>query len=592
MKRPHNCRANAVRTLLRGPAAGLWLTLASLVLLSLAPQPVRAGGGPENVLLLVNANSDSSKTIANCYIEMRQLPASNVVYVDWKGGPKACTGKALLNDILGPAFDAVRDRHLEAQIDYIVYSSDFPWRIQLRPMFPDEQFPQGFNPIASLTGATYLSGYLRRESPSVVMPTTNWYVPAPRDENVASCQQLDNVPSRGFRSRYVWDKDGRRTSDPQLGQHYVLSTMLGVTSGRGNTVDEVLSYLRRAAEADGTRPHGTIYFMKNNDVRSQARHDCYDAVARQIEQLGVQAEVQSGKIPRGAKDVMGIMTGIAKFDLATSGDVIRPGAICEHLTSAGGVLSDTDFQTPLTEFLKYGAAGASGAVTEPRAIQAKFPLPSLQLHYARGCSLAESFYQSVSGPYQLLIVGDPLCQPWAVIPSVSVEGLEARQEVQGIVELTPQATIEPPRRVAAFEIFIDGRLVARSAPQRTLKLNTANLPDGYHELRVVGVSTGSIETQGRAIVPFFTNNHDAKLQWRVTPEPNVASTGVVHVSASQPGAKAIVIRQNRREVARVEGEQGEVEIPAALLGRGPVALQAVSEGDEPVEAEPVWLQVR
>jgi hypothetical protein len=43
-----------------------------------------AGGGPENVLLLVNANSESSKTVANHYIALRQIPATNVLYIDWK----------------------------------------------------------------------------------------------------------------------------------------------------------------------------------------------------------------------------------------------------------------------------------------------------------------------------------------------------------------------------------------------------------------------------------------------------------------------------------------------------------------------------
>jgi len=58
--------------------------------------------------------------------------------------------------------------------------------------------------------------------------------------------------------------------------------MLGVTFGRGNTVEEVLNYLRRSAMADGTRPSGTIYFMWNKDVRSSTRDKCFPAIAAQI----------------------------------------------------------------------------------------------------------------------------------------------------------------------------------------------------------------------------------------------------------------------------------------------------------------------
>ena len=43
--------------------------------------------------------------------------------------------------------------------------------------------------------------------------------------------------------------------------------MLAVTSGRGNSVPEVIEYLRRAASADGTQPEGTIYYMQNSDRR-------------------------------------------------------------------------------------------------------------------------------------------------------------------------------------------------------------------------------------------------------------------------------------------------------------------------------------
>ena len=71
------------------------LLLAILVglFISIAASAALAGGGPENVLLLVNANSDASKTIANHYIHWRQIPASNVLYLDWKGVPGVDRGQ-------------------------------------------------------------------------------------------------------------------------------------------------------------------------------------------------------------------------------------------------------------------------------------------------------------------------------------------------------------------------------------------------------------------------------------------------------------------------------------------------------------------
>ena len=136
---------------------------------------------------------------------------------------------------------------------------------------------------------------------------------------------------------------------------------------------------------------GTIYFMKNNDIRSTTRHDCYAGIVQQLTTLGVSAQVQDGFIPQQANAIAGLMTGAINFDFAASKSKILPGAICEHLTSSGGVLKANAAQTPLTEFLRYGAAGASGTVFEPLALQAKFPLPSLQLHYARAARLPNRF---------------------------------------------------------------------------------------------------------------------------------------------------------------------------------------------------------
>jgi hypothetical protein len=551
-----------------------------------------AGGGPENVLLVVNSKSDSSKTIANHYIELRKIPAQNVLYVNWPGSLRGTTGKTFRGRILTPIINAIEERKLTPQIDYVVYSSDFPSRIDLQNLFPDEKFPRQFDAVASLTVATYLTPAVVSESPAIVMPNVNWYVPGPIEPNQMACEQLVNVPSRGFRSRYLWDRLGKHTKDPNVGQRYLLSTMLGVTYGRGNTVAEILSYLSRAAAADGTRPRGTIYFMSDNSKRSKPRQNCFAGVAGDINRLGVRAQVMQGTIPRGANDVMGLMTaGMSRSDWDASGSKILPGAICEHFTSYGGDLSPGASQTPLSEFLRRGAAGSCGTVKEPFALQAKFQLPSLQLHYVRGCSLAEAFYQSVSGPYQLLIVGDPLCQPWAKFPIVTVEGIEAGQEVQGPLSITPGGMAVSGQRVPVVDLFIDGGLKARVAPGHKLSLDTTKLADGYHELRLVGIDAGPIETQGRLIVPFTINNRGIKLDLKVAPPAKVGHSGTVRVTVQQAGASAIVIRQNSREVARVKGDAGELEIPAATLGRGPTRLQAFSEGQSPTVSQPVRIDV-
>jgi hypothetical protein len=568
--------------------------LTGVVCLAMTTGHVFAGGGPENVLLLVNANSDSSKTIANTYIELRKIPASNVVYIDWTGSLDLGSAANLRDKILLPALKTLEERRLVSQIDYIIYSSDFPWRVDLLAAFPGHKFPPPFDAAASTTGVTYLLGHLlgpnAATAGSIVQPDVNWYVPGPILPNVAQCAQLVNVPSRGFRSRYRWDPDGKKSVDNKNSQRYMLSTMLGVTQGRGNTVEEVLSYLRRSAAADGTRPPGTIYFMWNKDVRSSTRDKCFESVAAQINGLGVRAKVQQGRLPDGAKDVAGLMVGTSDFDLAKANMTIRPGAICEHLTSAGGILTKGDFQTPLSAFLRYGAAGASGTVSEPHAIQAKFPLPSIQLHYARGCSLAEAFYQSISGPYQILIVGDPLCQPWATAPKVMVQGIKANDVVKGTLSITPTGVAKGGRALGAVEIFVDGVFVGANAPGSTLDIDTTKLPDGYHELRIVGIDSDPVETQGRLILPFSVRNHDAALEITIAPS-RVKFADTLRIEVRQPGATAITVRQNSRDLGSVKGEAGVVEVSAAKLGRGPTLLQAFSEGDVKMISAPVRVLV-
>jgi hypothetical protein len=299
--------------------------------------------------------------------------------------------------------------------------------------------------------------------------------------------------------------------------------------------------------------------------------------------------IVKGITPHKMLDVQGAMIGADVVDWASSGSRILPGAICEHFTSFGGMMVP-NVQTPLTEFLRHGAAGASGTVVEPYALQDKFPVPMIHAHYAGGCTLAEAFYQSVFGPYQLLIVGDPLCRPWAVIPQVTVEGARSGATVKGTLVLRPSATIAGSAKVARFELFVDGRRIAKRAPGETFELDTTTLVDGHHELRIVAIDATPIETQGRAIIPIMVDNRSRTCEL-ATSAINKTRWGqnlVLRVDA--PGAAQFsILDQAGRSLYTAGGEQGRVTIDPRRLGQGPVTIHAVAfdKADNETDGKPV-----
>ena len=669
----------------------------------------RAGGGPENVIVVVNADSWASMTVANEFIHLRKIPPSNVIYLDKLESFETISVADLRDKIAKPVLKAIFNRQLAAQIDYVTYSSDVPYEVNFAGDWKGEK-PAGYvGTSGSITGLTYLSPLVLEEDPKKYtnLGSNHYAGPGPRrapsgpaperlrlsqDEmaklhqaqqlyqgkkyaeagklfgelaaahpktstllyNLACCEAREGeqdkalaalaaaveagwwhwqhaagdddfqalrdrkefqallarmkaeapeptvAPTQAFRSSYGWTETGQKAEAGE-GTQYVLSTMLAVTSGRGNSVREALACLNRSVSADGTHPKGTIYYTLNSDVRTRtrSRNGAFEAAARMLNELGVRAEVVQGTLPKDKSDVMGLMIGTAGFNWKSCRSTILPGAICEHLTSWGGVLREGASQTPLTEFLRHGAAGSSGTVAEPMSIQAKFPLPFMHVHYARGCSLAEAFYQSVQGPYQLLIVGDPLCQPWAKIPRVSVTGVRPGETVKGQITLTPAAKTEKGVSVARYELFVDGVRQSESPPGEPFELDTTALADGYHELRVVAVCGGPIETQGRAVLPITVANKGLALAVSRPQSPVVAWDTPLRLTARMAGAAEILFLHNTRLVGRIAGAKGTVEIDPRLLGQRPVRIRPIAviqgkeEGDETrIAAAPIDLDVR
>jgi uncharacterized protein (TIGR03790 family) len=535
--------------------------------LTLSPPIVWGGGGPENVFLVVNSRSWASRTIANHYCQLRAVPESNVFQLDWTGSNQKIGVDRFRDEILRPIVSQIEKRGLAGQIDHVVYSADFPYQIALDADLKDKKAKFA---VGSITGLTYLYPWVLAEDIRYSGLNVNWY---------ASVDKQGNAESRGFSNRSMLGANGQRVT--KAGQHYMLSTMLAFTSGRGNSVDEAIQYLQRSALADGTHPAGTIYFMRNDNVRSTVRHHLFDGIAKKLEELGVRAQVLDGNFPDGKTDIAGATVGRARHPLNNRSTTILPGAICDNFTSFGGVFNWHVTQTALTDFLRLGAAGASGTVVEPYAVLNKFPHPMIHVHYVRGCTLAESFYQSVPGPLQLLIVGDPLCRPWASIPKVRTRQRRLPAEVSGEVSLTPVGGAGSLQPIARYELFIDGRFVGSSPPGGQFTLHTKEIIDGYHEFRIVAVDQSPLEQRGRRIFTTVTNNHDLDLQVELLTPSKVTANQRIQLSASCPGAAKMVVTSQRRTLATIDGERGSTSVLAGALGEGPVSLQVIAIVDVP-----------
>jgi uncharacterized protein (TIGR03790 family) len=181
--------------------------------------------------------------------------------------------------------------------------------------------------------------------------------------------------------------------------------------------------IERGLAADGTAPLGTAYLLSTSDPIRNRRAERYAALLRSSAP-GFLVRVLRGDGIRGVRDVMLYITGLTAVpDLASNR--FRPGAVGDHLTSFGGMLTGPsghsvdggNGQMSALRWLEAGASGSYGTVVEPCNHPAKFPDPGLLLnYYRRGDTLIESYWRSVAMPDQGVFIGEPLARPWGPRP--------------------------------------------------------------------------------------------------------------------------------------------------------------------------------
>ncbi len=386
--------------------------------------------------------------------------------------------------------------------------------------------------------------------------------------------EFDFMPTRGFQSMAFYAPNGVAGPNQNEGISYMLSIVLGVTRGEGTSLRQAIEQLTRSARADYQRPQGQFYFSATPDARSQARQPGFPIAIERLKKLGYRGEIITSIMPMRKPQCLGVMIGRSTFDWSSSGSKLMEGAIAENMTSLGGVMEPGSNQTKLTEFLLQGAAASSGTVTEPYSIQAKFPHAMMHAYYADGLTLAEAFYSAISGPYQLLIVGDPLCQPFANSPDVRLEHWSLSQpELRLKFELSAQPRLNGPSP-AYLELFVDGVPIASGPFSRMFDLKLSNASPGYHELGMIVIDDSNARSKRELRKPFILGGPEEQVKLELAlPLPKEEIKLRV---ATQSNADRIDIRHLSRTIASTTESMAELSVPQIRVGYGPAIFQAVA----------------
>ncbi len=373
-----------------------------------AARPRRRRAYPSKTLLVFNQSDASSKGIARHYQRLRNIPEKNLLGLKGSNlGKHIVDVEEFKQEILVPILDYLKSKNLSKKILFIIYSTGIPTAVDISNKLDLKKY-RITHPTLSTNGLTFFyQKVLQDDLGSILSGTGNLY---------AETNPYFTSPG----------KPSQKFSKAGLSPEYYLSSFLGVNKGKKvfggkldvNTDREIKDSLFRSVRADNSNPKRLVYLLKNKNIRTS--HSSYEYLFTELalKELGIQ--VANAKIdgntgaPYRFDDLIGLTTGFAKIN-PNHNSSFAPGAVVDNLTSYGGMFHRYHSQTTLSEFIRLGAAGASGSVDEPGFNPNKFTSALLHLYYASGLTMIESYYASTKEPQQLLIVGDPLCRPYNVV---------------------------------------------------------------------------------------------------------------------------------------------------------------------------------
>lgn len=437
---------------------------------------------PHEVLLLVNRQSQPSMHVANSFAAARQIPERNMVYLDIPdkdfGIRATITPEQFTRLIWEPANAMAKERGIDQQILAWVYSVDFPIRIKTDANDRKQM---------SVGGLTFM----RNRMPGLSLVEKGTFhsklFAGPNEQLKLYLPALSlGMHRNGLGEDVQMPPDVAYLQKGLQDDMPLPNMMLGYVGQNGNDVETVLETIQRGVTSDHRGLRRGIYFVVSEDVRSKCRQWQYEPAVNELKTRGITATVTTN-FPVGVDNVMGLLMGAEKVDPAQIGS-FAPGAMAEHLTSWSAEFQRP--QTKVTEWLKAGATASVGSVVEPYSNHNKFPSARFYVHYASGCTMLESLYQSIACPLQTLMLGDPMARPYAIPLAVRLIGAD---RLENKFTYVAQARCQLPNVAFRYSFLLDGREIQTVSSNNSYQVRAEDLSDGYHELRAVARLNNKVE---------------------------------------------------------------------------------------------------
>jgi uncharacterized protein (TIGR03790 family) len=313
----------------------------------------RTGLEPIDIAVIVNDDDPLSRQIGSYYQQARQIPESNMIHLRFPSGRSVMTVQEF--------------KQLKATLDQLT--------------------PDHVQAYAVAWTAPYRAG----------------------------CMSLTSALAFGFDKKYCARKCEPTAPSPYFNSpglypagDYKLRPAMMLA---GTTFAQVKTLIDRGVASDYSFPKGQAYLLSTSDKKRNSRAAGFTQTVKELDGV-FSVQVLGTDFISDRPDVLFYFTGLTEVPmLETLG--FLPGALADHLTSAGGKLTDSAQMSSL-RWLEAGATASYGAVVEPCSFPQKFPSPAIAMfHYALGASAIEAYWKSVAWPGQGVFIGEPLAKPFA-----------------------------------------------------------------------------------------------------------------------------------------------------------------------------------